>query len=70
MVKVNYRTLGQYNKENPRGLSSHPYACSRLAYKQQTNKIVDIIRIKYEIEIFKKFLYLKPYIGFKIRFHR
>ena len=55
MVKVNHRTLGQYNKENPRGWSTHPYGCNRLAYKQQTNKIADIIRIKCEIEIFKKF---------------
>ena len=38
-----------------RGVPSNPYACSGLAYKQQTNKIADIIRIKYKIEIFKKF---------------
>ena len=55
MVKVNHRTLGQNNTYIPRGLSSHPYVCSGLAYKQQTNKIADIIRIKCEIKILKKF---------------
>ena len=38
-----------------RGVPSNPYACSGLAYKQQTNKIADIIRIKYKIKNFKMF---------------
>ena len=38
-----------------RGVSSNPYACSGLAYKQQTDKIADIIRIKCKIKNFKKF---------------